>query len=325
MGLREDILMNMSPYLNTDAFDQLTSTLDMVLNDYVIEQKSYELVSTEDSDFVIVKNFLGNKILENKSPKTIEHYRGTINRMLNDINKPIKEITTDDIRQHLARWKINRNISPVTQNNMRSVYCSFFGWLELEKIISTNPMKRIKPNSLPKKQIKPFTDIEIEKMRNACTSTRDRALIEFLYSTGVRGSECSDFNIDDIDFMHKKAIVRSGKGNKERTVLISNISMFWLNKYLSERHDNEVALWVGKKGRLTLSGIEDIIRRLGDKGGVVGAHPHRFRHSFATDLINRGAPAPVVQKLLGHEDISTTMIYAEIKNTEVESVFRKFA
>lgn len=103
MGLREDILMNMSPYLNTDAFDQLTSTLDMVLNDYVVEQKSYELVSAEDSDYVIVKNFLGNKILENKSPKTIEHYRGTINRMLNDINKPIKEITTDDIRQHLAR------------------------------------------------------------------------------------------------------------------------------------------------------------------------------------------------------------------------------
>ena len=97
MGLREDILMNMSPYLNTDTFDQLTTTLDMVLNDYVIEQKSYELMSTEDSDFVIVKNFLGNKILENKSPKTIEHYKGTITRMLNDINKPIKEITTASV------------------------------------------------------------------------------------------------------------------------------------------------------------------------------------------------------------------------------------
>jgi site-specific recombinase XerD len=320
--IRSRILTDMVDKLNPEETDELSKILDTVLYEYNIERKSTELAITDESNDILIKNFLGTKLLEGCSKKTVEHYRGTITRMVSIINKPIKDITTNDIRYHLVSWQINRQVSNTTLNNMRKVYSSFFKWLKTEQYIQENPMERIKPFKTEKVEVHPFTGKELELLFDNCQTVRDRALLEFLYSTGVRVSECADMNIDDIDFIRSTAIVRHGKGNKERKVYISDRCMYWLEKYLNDRKINDVALWTGRKGRLTKAGIEAVVRRVGDRANV-HAHPHKFRHTLATDLIRRNAPLPVVQKILGHEDLSTTMIYVEVDDGEIKNTHKK--
>jgi len=323
MGIREDIMIKMSDVLDKELLDKLAITLDIVLYDYDVVKKSRELMLRDNSNQIVLKNYLGEKHLQGKSKATIKHYNHILEKLLMTIEKPVNEITTNDVRYHLAKLQTENELSLVTLNNIRAIYSSFFGWCETEQIIEDNPMKKIKPFKAPKKQIKPLSEIDIEKMCDACTTTRDRALIEFLYSTGCRVSECAAFNIDDIDFKTKKASV-TGKGNKERTVYISDRTMYWLEKYLVQRTDNDIALWIGKKGRLTKSGIEFIVKSLGKSAGLPNVHPHQFRHALATDLIKKNAPVQIVKQILGHEDLSTTMIYVDIQEDEIESIHKKY-
>ena len=263
MGLREDVLTQMTTYIDSEGLMKLSFVLDMVINDYDINKKSRELTIPDNKNYIIIKNFLGDKILQGRSKATIEQYQNALNCMLQNIDKPIPEITTNDIRYHLAKWETERKVSLVTINNMRSIYSSFFNWCDEEGLINDNPMKKIKSIKVPKKKIKPLSDLEIEKIKSVCKTSRDRALVEFLYSTGMRVSECVALNIDDIDFQDGKAIIKNGKGAKERVSYISSTTLFWLEKYLNERQDLDECLWIGKKGRLTRAGIERIIKTLG--------------------------------------------------------------
>lgn len=324
MTIRDSILVKAANYLDDNNLNNLALTLDMVLNEYNITEKSREVGFVGNNNDVVLKNYLGSKMLQGRSRETIEHYRRTLTFMFNDINKPFKEITTDDIRCHLAKWQISKNVSPVTLNNVRSVYMAFFEWCFDEELITKNPIKKIDKFKEPKSRIKPLTEVEIEKIRSVCSNTRDRALVEFLYSTGCRVSECSAINIGDINFRENKVIICKGKGDKERVAYISDITMMWLEKYLDERNDKDVALWIGRKGRLTKAGIEAIIRKLGANANIPHVHPHQFRHSLATDLIKKNVPLQIVKQILGHEDISTTMIYVDIQDADVVNTHKKY-
>ena len=321
--LRSRILSEMGDKLNSDQITELGKALDICFYDYEIIEKSRDLSTCGDINRVVLKNFLGTKIGEGCSDTTIKEYNYIITRLLEEINKPVTDITTNDIRYHLATYQMERGCSNTTINNMRCYYSSFFKWLSVEQIIPTNPMDRIKAIKTTKKQLKPFTEKEIEKLIDACTNTRDRAIVEFLYSTGCRATECISANISDINFKNNSFLIRKGKGAKERTVYISERCMIWLEKYLSTRTDSDDALWIGRQGRLTRHGLEAIIRRLGKRANVEDAHPHKYRHTFATDLIKRGASIQVVKELLGHESIETTMIYVTMMDGEAERTYRK--
>lgn len=323
-NIKEDIAQRMSEKLTGEQLQDLKLTLDIVFYDYDVTKKSRELAVLDNTNEIMLKNFLGSKTIQGCSVNTIKQYKEYIEKLLLDINKNIPDITTDDIRYHLASRQVTNNLSNTTLNNMRNYYCSFFKWLATENYISKNPMLRIPAIKTPKKQIKPFTEKEIEKICDACTTARDRALVEFLYSTGCRVSECAAINIDDVDFKRGKVTIRHGKGNKERVAYISDKCMYWLEKYLDSRSEQDIALWVGRQGRLKKSGIEALIRKLGKKAGVSDAHPHKFRHTLATDLAKRDVPVHVIQQMLGHEDLSTTMIYVTIDNDEVENNHRKY-
>lgn len=320
--LRNAILRKMSGKITEEQMQELDNILNLTMYDYHIERKSTELTLFDKSNEIMLKNFLGSKAIEGCSPATLKHYKETIQRMIFDIGKNIKDINTNDIRHHLASWQVNRGVSNTTLNNMRKAYCSFFKWLNIEGYIDTNPMLKISSFKCPKKQIKPFTEREMEKMCSNCTNIRDRALLEFLYSTGCRVTECSNVNFEDIDFMRGTVLIRYGKGNKERVGFISEKCMYWLEKYITECNIRKGALWLGKRGRLTKAGIEYIVRSIGNRAKV-DAHPHKYRHTFATDLVKRGAPVQIVKDMLGHEDINTTMIYVTTNNKEVENVHRK--
>lgn len=324
MTIRDNILVNAANYLDDDNLNNLALTLDVVLDNYIITEKSREVGFVGNNNDVILKNYLGSKILQGRSRATVEHYNRTLSLLFDNVCKPIKEITADDIRRHLAKWQIAKNVSPVTLNNVRSVYMAFFEWCFDEELILKNPIKKINKFKEPKSRIKPLTEVEIEKLRSVCSNTRDRALVEFLYSTGCRVSECSAVNISDINFRENKVVICKGKGDKERVAYISDITMMWLEKYLDERNDKDVALWIGRKGRLTKGGIEAIIRKLGVRADIPHVHPHQFRHSLATDLVKKNVPIQIVKQILGHEDIATTMIYVEIQDADVVNAHKKY-
>lgn len=320
--LRQRILQAMADKLNESQLAELESELDIILYDYNISEKSTELAVLDKGNEILLKNFLGCKAIEGCSKATLKHYGESLQRMLDDVGKNVRDITTDDIRHHLALWQATRGVSNATLNNMRKAYSSFFKWCSVEKYISDNPMLRINAFKVPKKQIKPFTEREMEIMCDNATTVRDRALLEFLYSTACRVSEVASIDISDVDFVKQSVMVKNGKGAKEREVYISDKCMYHLEQYLNSRKSNDVALWVGKRGRLTKAGIEAIIRRIGERAKI-HAHPHKYRHTFATDMIKRGASIQTLQKYLGHESIDTTTIYVTMDKSEIERMHRQ--
>lgn len=321
--LRRAILSYMVDDLTSDQLHKLEVAIDYSFNDYDITKKSRELAVYDDKSLILLKNFLGAKLMSGASEETIKQYRDCLLRLRDDIGTDFNKMTTSDIRQHLARWQVERNVSRVTLDYMRRVYTSFFNWLEVEEYIEKSPMKRIEAIKTEKKQIEPFNEKELEKLFSACDNVRDHALLVFLYTTGVRASECSRLNINDIDFVKGEFMVRLGKGSKDRPAYISEACSVWLEKYLETRTDNEEALFISKNGRLSKRGIEYIVKRIGDRAGVENAHPHRFRHAFATDLIKRGASVTAVQELLGHTNINTTMNYVKIGQDEAKYTHKK--
>lgn len=165
----------------------------------------------------------------------------------------------------------------------------------------------------------------MEKLRRACTNIRDLALLDFLYCTGCRVSEVARLNIDDVDLENMECTVL-GKGNKERTVYLSEIAAMHLKEYLASREDMGEALFSGKgTERIGKNGIEVLLKRLGKKAGVANAHPHRYRRTLATNLLDRGMNIQDVAVILGHSDLKTTQVYCYISQKNVKTAYMKYA
>lgn len=272
-----------------------------------------------------LQEFLDVKSLEGCSSATIENYRFNLSKFLIKLDKSPLEITTQEIRKYLADYKRERGVSNRTLDNMRRVYTSFFHYLQREGYITKDPtaaVNRIKTDKIIKS---PFSDEEMEKMRDAAKNLREKALIEILYSTGMRIGELASLNREDINWDTSSAIV-FGKGAKEREVYFNVRSQMALKKYLDTRVDKDPALFVGLQSpykRLQVSTYEKILRELGQRCDV-HCHPHRFRRTCATTLLNKGMPIQEVSKVLGHAKLETTLIYCEIQQQQVAADHRKY-
>lgn len=323
--LRREILQKMHGVLTEEQEEKLRNALDIALYRYRIESKTEEVAIYDNSNDSKIKRFIATKRLEGLSDSTLEQYYRTVTNLVQTLGKHIADITTDDIRYYLSIYQEKRKVSKVTINNMRRYFSTFFGWCCDEDIIEKNPMRRIKAIKQQKVIKEPFSDVEMEKIRQSANKVRNRALVEFLYTTGCRVSEVVGININHVDFS-KCAVVVTGKGNKQREVYITDRAMYWLKMYLDGRRDNNIALFIGKGcKRLNKAGIESVVKNIGKKAGISNVHPHRFRRTLATDLINKGMPIQEVQQLLGHTSVDTTMVYCTIDRNNVQSGHRKFA
>ena len=260
--------------------------------------------------------FLAAKRIEGCSDRTIKYYRVTVEHMLNRIPSEVRRITTDDIRRYLVEYQQINSCSKVTVDNVRRNLSSFFSWLEEEDYILKSPMRRIHKikTKQPVKEI--ITDEMIERLRDNCKCIRDLAIIDLLYSTGIRVGELVGLNKSDIDFEERECIVY-GKGDKERRVYFDAKAKLHLLNYLNTRVDNNPALFVTLDApfeRLKISGVEIRVRELGRKLNIDKIHPHKFRRTMATRAIDKGMPIEQVQKILGHSQIDTTMQYYGKKN-----------
>ena len=270
--------------------------------------------------------FIDAKSIEGCSARTIKYYSSTIEHMLSKMQTPIRKITTEIMREYLVDYQKQRNCSKTTVDNIRRNISSFFSWLEEEDYILKSPMRRIhkiKTKSVVKEVI---SDEEVEKLRDNCSTLRDLAIIDLLYSTGIRVGELVRLNIADIDFESRECIV-FGKGDKERRVYFDAKTKIHLKEYIDSREDNNIALFVSLNAphnRLKISGVEIRLRQLGRRLNLKAIHPHKFRRTMATRAIDKGMPIEQVQKILGHSQIDTTMQYAIVNQNNVKISHQKY-
>lgn len=314
------VLHCMQDTLQEDQLRELRGVLQNVLCVYRIEPEKQELQAVNDSWREDLEDYLSSKALAGKSSATLERYRYELNRMLSYVNKATADITSADISMYLRTYKCIRKVCNQTLKNVRSVYSSFFMWMRDRDRISQNPMLLVEEIKVGKKIRKPFTDEERERMFRKCETLRDKAMLEFLYSTAVRVSELASLSISDVQFASQDLLV-IGKGSKERRVYLNDRANMYLQEYLQSRTDDNPALFVSQRSphrRLSKTGIEDIIRRIGKLAGVSNAYPHRFRRTAATNALNRGMPVQEVAQMLGHEKLETTMIYCTVDQAMVQ-------
>ena len=313
------ILNEMADYLNISQMKKLQETLLKHLAEN--EAKTEEIPNVE-----YLKMFIDAKQIEGCSERTLQYYRVTIEHMLGSIETPIRKITTDEIRGYLVDYQKVNNCSKVTVDNVRRNMSSFFSWLEEEDYILKNPMRRIHKIKTKQPVKETITDEMIEKLRDNCTCVRDLAMIDLLYSTGIRVGELVGLNISDIDFEERECIV-FGKGDKERRVYFDAKAKLHLQEYIESRTDDNPALFVtldAPHARLKISGVEIRVRELGRKLNIDKIHPHKFRRTMATRAIDKGMPIEQVQKILGHSQIDTTMQYAIVNQNNVKVSHRRY-
>lgn len=308
------------------SMDELKNVLYCVLSGYEIVERSTAVQRIDRSWEEELGAFLIRKRVEGRSDGTIEQYQQHLKRMLQYINKPVKEITEADLFMYISMYKKKRDVSNVYLDNIRLVFSSFFGWLNNKGYISKNPAAGLDPIKKEKRIKKPLSDTELEILRRNCAIKRDTALIEFLYSTGVRVSELIALNKQDIDFDSMKAIVY-GKGAKEREAYLTAAASMHLKEYLDTRTDDNEALFVSLKEpheRLSVAGVEEILRRLGKETGIEKVHPHRFRRTMATNILHKGMPIEEVREILGHVKLDTTLIYCQVSRENVRHHHKKY-
>ena len=314
----ETILNEMQDYLSIAQMKQLQQCLIKNLNEKTQQD------DIENSQYLEL--FIEAKSIEGCSKRTIQYYKVTIENFLNTVTIPVRKITTDNLRKYLSDYQKVNNCSRVTIDNIRRNLSSFFSWLEDEDYILKNPIRRIHKIRTATKVKETFSDEHIEIMRDNCSCIRDLAIIDLLYSTGMRVGELIHLNRNDINFEDRECIVY-GKGNKERQVYFDAKAKLHLQKYLNSRKDDNKALFVSLDfpfNRLQISGVETRLRFLGRRLNIDRVHPHKFRRSMATKAIDKGMPIEQVQKLLGHQQIDTTMHYAMVNQNNVKNSHRKF-
>ena len=317
--LINDILHDMSEVLSAKELYALQIVLQKKLN---TQNQTYPYTNIEYMDM-----FISAKRIEGCSERTLAYYKATIEHMLSIIVTPLRQVQTDDLRAYLAEYQLRNNCSKTTVDNIRRNLSSFFSWLEAEDYIIKSPIRRIHKIRTGSKVKETLSEECIEKLRDSCLQIRDLAMIDLLYSTGIRVGELVNLNINDINFEERECIVY-GKGNKQRKVYFDAKTKVHLKRYLEQRKDHSEALFVTLDSpfeRLKISGVEIRLRKLGRLASLdQRVHPHKFRRSMATRAIDKGMPIEQVQKLLGHQQIDTTMHYAMVNQSNVKISHRKF-
>ena len=324
------VMQNMAPHLDNLQIKKLQSVLETVLCNYEVRpesrllQKSKEEEQAENSE--LLAKFLSSKRIEGCSEKSLKYYRTTIEAMQVMLQKSVKLVTTEELRQYLTDYQERRQSGRVTMDNIRRILSSYFAWLEDEDYIIKSPVRRIHKVKTASCIKETYTDEDLERMRDYCDELRDLAIIDMLASTGMRIGEMVLLNRRDINYNERECVVL-GKGDKERIVYFDARTKLHLLDYLESRSDDNPALFVSLRApyeRVKIGCIETRLRELGKKLNIAKVHPHKFRRTLATMAIDKGMPIEQLQRLLGHQRIDTTLMYAMIKQSNVKIAHKKF-
>jgi len=321
----DEVIIRMVGKLTLEFIDidqlKVRRIIEEVLYKYDVVPQETGLTTSGDTEDKL-QIYLVVKKLEGLSIRTLKSYNREILKFANYLRKPLATVTSMDLRMYLAQRC--KNLKPSTTNTHSYILKSFFGWLLAEEYIPKNPMLKIKATKEPGRLRHALTVDEVEILRQKCKNIREKALLEFTYSSGCRLSEIVDINKEDIDW-HNKTLKVIGKGNKERIVCFNTKARYLMKEYILSRADDNCALFVASKGehkRLGGRSIEREISIIAGRANLGKAiYPHLLRHSIATHLLAAGMALHNVQALLGHSDPKTTQIYAE---TSLENVIYEY-
>ena len=297
-----------------------------------------------------------------RSPHTLRDYNTTLSRFVQwrGPTAPMSEITTQDVVAFLAYWRgaevtprggvrrPARMLSNKTLKNMHTALSSFWTWATDQGYAPEHIIigKVAPPRDSPP-VIEPLTRPDIDAILAACdtsrpgktrlgrtmvysrpTARRDRAIVLLLLDTGLRASELCSLLVDDVDLSHKSAQVRRGKGDKPRLVAFSDFTGSAIFRYWAERSDNTLeaddrAFVTSTGRRMTASNLLTLIRRLGERAGVVHCHPHRFRHTFAITWLRNNGDIFTLQEMLGHNSLDMVRRYLKIAGSDIMHAHRR--
>lgn len=327
--LLENVINEMLPHLSQDQLEHLNNVLYVNFHGVEVVEQCTDLTATgTDGDEAKIRMFVASKKAVNRQTETLKQYSREIYNMLDFLGKRLEDITGMDLRYYYGVMRERRGIKMSTMQTRLHYLSSFWDFLITEELVHSNPVKKVGLLKIEKTIKKPYTAEEMEALRVNCMTLRDRALVEFLYSTGVRVSELVSLNVGDIE-MEKQKLIVYGKGSKERKTYLTDGAKFYLRRYLQERGANpDEPLFVtldNPHNRLTVAGVQYMLRQLGKRADVKNVHPHRFRRTIATDLLSRGMQIEQVKEFLGHEKLDTTMIYCTVKTESVQASHRKYA
>lgn len=318
-----DLISQISDELNLTPDDRgrLTDIVYKITYFYIINKKEEEKVGNIRKYIDLYANSMK---IEGLSENTIKNKKYTLNEMDRYINKDLEDITIMDLRMYISH-KQNK-VLPNTLNSIIVCVKSFFGFLFLEDIIDKDISSKLKKVKEPERIRKSINSVELEQLRNACKTDRERAIIEFAFSTGMRLSEIVNVKISDIDFLNNR-LTTIGKGNKERMILLSDVAKYYISEYLKNRKGESEYLFIAERSpydRLKQRAIEKIVKKIKDRTNITSpVTPHILRHTMATKMLQSGANLTTIQFLLGHKNITTTQIYAETSTLEVMAQYKK--
>ena len=319
-----NILNSMANILNGEQLNSLRFVLNLELSKVDIREQKNELALPINNE-ILLKEYIGSMLVEGKAKSSLQRYKYVIDKLQEYTDKDFTKITTQDIKYFLAIFKTQRGCSNTTVDGMRLCLSAFFGWLEKEEYILRNPVKKIGRIKNDTQQERKLYEYEIELLRQQCKNSRNRAIFEFIYSTGCRVSEAVNIKISELNFDNKSCLVH-GKGNKDRIVYFSDNCLVYLKEYLNSRHDNCEYLFKSYRANknLTKDTVECIFKQMGEDANISHVHPHRFRVTRITNLIDRGMAIQNVQRLVGHNDISTTERYYRTNLSDIQYEYFKY-
>ena len=322
--LMAEVMQQMLPCLDNAQLKQLRKVLENTLYHYEVTDNWGKQDEDDRNDLVVM--FIAAKRIEGCSEKTLKYYQTTIDAMMSSLGKNVRHILTEDLRTYLTEYQSRNQSSRVTIDNIRRILSSFFSWLEDEDYIIKSPVRRIHKVKTASNIMETYSDEDLEEMRDNCVVLRDLAMIDMLASTGMRVGEMVLLNRDDIDFAERECVV-FGKGDKERIVYFDARAKLHIQEYLDSRTDDNPALFVTLRApyeRIQIGGIEHRLREMGGRLNIPKVHPHKFRRTLATMAIDKGMPIELLQRLLGHRRIDTTLQYAMVKQSNVKTAHRKY-
>ena len=311
--LKNDLLMLMDKYVDVNILRQIEPHIEMILSDYEIEERKTDIILYSSDIPQTVEVFIVSKKIAGLSEKTLYLYLMVLTDFFRTVRKAPEKVETNDIRIYLYKYQKEHGISNRTLDCRRTIICSYFNWMASEEYIIRNPAINIQPIKCERKHKRAMSQLDLEKVRLACETKREKAIVEILYSTGCRVTELERLNISDVNFETKEVIL-FGKGSRHRVSYLNAKAEVALKDYLSSRTDDNPAMFVYDRkpyDRLKKSGIEFLIRKMMKRTSGVTTHvtPHIFRHTTATTALDRGMSIVDVSRLLGHARVETTMEY----------------
>lgn len=319
-----EVLMQMEPHINTETLRILESVIIKALYYVEVVKKETELSTEMDDNKYLLNTYEMNVKKDGLSKKSIRVYMEAMRNLICVTDKNIRHITAVDIKYYLDRYA-NKGNSARTVNNERRFLSAVFTWFRKHGIITTNPVEAVPIKKERKPPIDYLKGKELEKLREACTEPRERALMEFLLSTGARIGEVPQIRRHDIDWNTGEIVIYANKTSDYRIVYLNDVAMLHLEKYLDSREDNNEALFAGVRAPYNAiheDGLRQIIKNIGEKARLKRrVYPHLFRKTLATMLRMKGCSIEDIQQILGHKNPSTTLnFYAAADQVHMRQV-----